>query len=841
MGNLWRSAFLMVCGALLAAPAISVAGGISDVSSAEAGKGVEKRSVASATERTAIIAQFASLPLRFEENQGQTATSVDYFVRGARYDAFISATELVVRLSTHTHGVASKVERSPSTFRARFVGASNTATHQGKDRLHGTTNYITGSRGGVVTADILSYAKVGYEGVYPGIDVVYYGNGGELQYDFIVAPGVDPGAIRLALEGTGPLYVKDNGDVSFAIDGREFKMTKPLIYQLIGGKRQLVEGGYKKAGDSELVFALSEYDIGEPLIIDPVLQYATYLGGGSNDGVRAIAVDESGNAYVAGHSESRDFPLVNAYDTRIGRGDRDVFVAKLDPTGTQIIYATFIGGSKGTDYATGIAVDSNGSAYIVGTAGPDYPTTSGSYQTIGGDSSGFVTKLNPQGNGLVYSTFVSGVQPMGVAVGNDGAAYLGGSATSNFETTPLSLMPSWPGGASVAFVAKLRPDGAAMDYATYLGGSDVDYGSAIAADPDGNAYIVGSTLSTDFPTHNALQAIFQGAGSYRDGFLSILDPQGSTLLFSSFIGGELTDSVNGIALDKAGNIFLAGETYSIKFPVEGGFQAKAGSNLVNSSQGNAFVMKLAPFGRAIAYSSYLGGEICRSTCQSVFGVAQTSGDAAYGITVDQEGQAIVTGMARSYTFPRLYSQLPAKTDDNAHSMFVTKISASGAALLYSSLVAQGVGSGTGEPHTGGSRNIAAVVPGAVYLGTSLWDTFTTTPGTFQTLPQGGSDGMVFRLDSGPLSIVIGELPERIRGGESVQLVATVSHETLPGNIVFLSGRTQIGTASVQNGTATTTVVLAPGVHSLSAIHASSEISGSSPVKHLVVDSNSTCN
>ncbi len=323
--------------------------------------------------------------------------------------------------------------------------------------------------------------------------------------------------------------------------------------------------------ENQVGFSVAAYDTRMPLVIDPVLSYSTYIGGTSDDAGTAIAVDAAGYAYVAGYTYSSNFPLKNPYDRSLGNSDRDVFVTKIDPTGSALVYSTYLGGRNTLDWATGIAVDEAGNAYVTGrTTGSDYPVTSGAYQSGVTGGGAFVTKLNASGTGLVYSTYVLGATGTRIAVDASGAAYLTGSAKPDFTTTPDAFQPTSDNtGGTDAFVAKLNPNGTGMVYATFLGGNGTDAGKGIAVDVSGDAYVAGSTTSDNFPTTNALQATRQGR---QDGFVTKLNASGTALAFSTYLGGSMDDSANAIAVDTQGSAYVAGETYSSNFPVKNAFQ-----------------------------------------------------------------------------------------------------------------------------------------------------------------------------------------------------------------------------------------------------------------------------
>ncbi len=397
-----------------------------------------------------------------------------------------------------------------------------------------------------------NYAKVQYTGVYHGVDLLYYGNQRQLEYDFVVAPGADPRAIKLGIEGAKKLRIDPEGNLVVQVSGGEVCFHKPVVYQPVAalserrpmtavrdrrysddsrartpdsGLQTLIDGGYVLNSERDIAFRVGSYDPGKPLIIDPALSYSTYLGGSGSDRGNDIAVDSAGNAYVTGDTNSTNFPKANPIQAAFGGGGSDAFVTKLNATASALVYSTYLGGS-GDDRGHGIALDSSGRAYLTGiTSSPDFPTASPIQAAFGGGSSdAFVTKLNATGSALVFSTYLGGSgtdQGNGIAVGSSGEAYVTGiTFSSNFPTTPGSFQTAF-GGVADAFVTKLNAAGSALVYSTYLGGSDTDQGNSVAVDSSDNTYVTGKTNSTNFPTTpGALQPVVppgadSGAGRSR--------------------------------------------------------------------------------------------------------------------------------------------------------------------------------------------------------------------------------------------------------------------------------------------------------------------------------------
>jgi hypothetical protein len=580
-----------------------------------------------------ILQTYGQIPLSFEVNQGQTAAQVDFLSRGSGYALFLTPTETVLSLQKPAPAVGDGAAApDPAVLHSRFVGANPQPQVVGLDQLAGTSNYCIGNDPSQWQTDIANYGRVEYHNLYPGVDLVFYGNQRQLEYDYVVAPGTDPGVIKLAIDGAESMTLDDQGDLVLHTSGGDILEHAPVVYQDSGGVRQPISGQFVLEGDGQVGFALGAYDHSQPLVIDPVLSYSTYLGGTNSDACSGIAVDSAGNAYVTGYTESSDFPTTpGAVQTSYG-GGQDAFVTKLNSTGTALVYSTYLGGT-GDAVGWGIAVDTADNAYVTGyTSSTDFPTTPGALQTTyGGVNSydAFVTKLNPTGTALVYSTYLGGTgleYGYGIAVDSAGNAYVTGHTEStDFPTTPGAVQTSY--GGLDAFVTKLNPTGTALVYSTYLGGNSGDGGYSIAVDSADNAYVTGYTWSTDFPTTPGAVQTSYGGG--QDAFVTKLNPTGTALVYSTYLGGTSSDLGRGIAVDAAGNAYVTGQTGSTDFPTTPG----AVQTSYSGGQ-DAFVTKLNPTGTALVYSTYLGDY-----------------SDGYGIAVDTAGNAYVTGYTSSTDFP----------------------------------------------------------------------------------------------------------------------------------------------------------------------------------------------
>ncbi|HEV2348695.1 MAG TPA: SBBP repeat-containing protein [Terriglobia bacterium] len=757
--------------------------------------------------RTRFSNAYGKLPLAFEQNRGQVNSRVRFLSRAPGYNLFLTGDEAVLVLRKGKSKIKSqkskaedrKIRETHSSIgnqqpaigntggvlRLRLAGANAHAAVTGLDELPSKSNYILGNDPNKWRTNVAHYAKVKYKNVYSGVDLVYYGNQGQLEYDFVVAPGADPSVIRLELgadpapyhEGRpppDPLRLDAQGGLILKTGGGEVRLRKPLVYQEQAtvdssqltarnearnsqfktspsppATRHFLNGRYllrafnRKSQTAnrkyEITFQIAQYDHAQPLVIDPVLTYSTYLGGANLDYAYGIAVDSTGNAYLTGMTDSLDFPTAGSVqgpgggtctdDLKYPYNCFDAFVTKLNSTGAALLYSTFLGGSN-DDRGAAIALDSSGNAYVTGyTVSTDFPTVNAFQSAYGGGNCGspssptpcysaFVAKLNPAGSALVYSTYLGGAGndiASGISVDSLGAAYVVGSTSStNFPITRSSLQGAYGGGVYNAFVTKLNPAGNTAAYSTYLGGSGEDHGAAIAVDSTGDAFVTGFTVSTNFPTQVPLQKSWSGGTCGTtpcfDAFVSELNPSGSALVYSTYMGGTGGDYGYGIALDSADNAYVTGLTTSTNFPVTAGaFQTTGGG-----TNYDAFISKLNSAGSALLYSTYFGG---------------LGTEVAYGIALDASANAYITGYAYEQGMP-LVSPLQSVCgfEDDA---FVAKINSTGSALIFSSYLG-----GNGND---AAQGIAVDSSGSAYIAGGTFSTdFPVTPGALMTTYGGGA-------------------------------------------------------------------------------------------------------
>jgi hypothetical protein len=598
------------------------------------------------TQSKAAVSGYAKLPLAFEANRGQTDPSVKFLSRGTGYSVFLTGGGMVLALrpeesviaavaSGTTSNGASKLQPTSksatnksvdTTMIFNLVGAASNPTVVGEDPLPTKVNYFIGKDPKKWQTNVQTYAKVRYQNVYPGIDLVYYGNNRQVEYDFVVAPGADASKIQFAVKGADALNVNSEGNLVLTKGTSQLHFQAPAIYQQINGSRVKVPGNYSLKDSTHVGFTVAPHDNSKALVIDPVLVYSTFLGGRNDDQGSAIAVDSIGNAYVAGTTSSPDFPL--ATPGSFTPTQQRMFVVKLDVSGSTLLYADYFGGTSGNDSPNGIAVDSKGSAYVTGYA---------------------------------YSTDFS--------VLNAYQATLGGSVD--------------------AFVTKFSADGSSLIYSTYLGGSNYDYGQAIAVDSAGEATIAGTTGSQNFPLANAYQSSIapdQNNWWGQYGFFSRLSADGSSLIYSSYLAGNLLQNTNcyggcygpytnitGLALDSSGNAYIVGATNTTNYPTtEGAYLTTYPGN--NSNYYYTYVSFISKFDTsgAIVYSSYFGGTLYSN---------------ATAVAVDTTGAAYVTGYdGGNDGFPITATSICDPGTQSCSGIFVTKFDSTGATLDYSTFL-----------------------------------------------------------------------------------------------------------------------------------------------------------
>ena len=667
-----------------------------------------------------------ALPLHFEQNIGQSSGAVRYLARAAGYDAYLTDTGARIALRTPRHQTAPLVR----AIDIGFAGASASPHITSEDPLPGRINYLRGSDPARWQTDVATFSRVRYHEVYPGVDLVFYGNERQLEYDFVVAPGADHRQVRLDFSGIDRMQIDGVGDLILHVGDRHIVQRRPVVYQEADGRRQNIDARYAALGSNRVGFEIGDYDRTAPLVIDPVLVYSTYLGGTSVDGIVGVATDLAGNVYVAGSTASANFPTrPGGYDGTFN-GQIDGFVAKLNPAGTALIYSTVFGGG-GLERAYEVAVDAQGAAYVTGhTNSPDFPVTAGAVNRIctsgacGFDA--YVLKLNAAGTGLAYGARVGGASSdtaLGIAVDSEGSAVIVGTTRStDFPVSGGAYQVAKRGGSfsDDYFVTRLTADGSALAYSTYFGGSGADDDMVrVAVDPAGNSYVGGGTSSADFPVLNARQSSLSGDS---DGFVASFGPFGA-LLYSTYLGGDHLDAVRDIAVDADGAAYATGRTMSANFPLVAPIDSTLGVR-------DAFVTKFLPGGASLAYSTLLGGE---------------GNDGGQAIAVDADGNAHITVFAGA-DFPTTSDGAAAIA--GADGAFYARLNDTGTELTFASFIGQVF-----------PQDLALDSFGSAYVGGETLGVAATTRNSFQGASGGDTDGFLakfgeWRTDPGSEDIVL---------------------------------------------------------------------------------------
>ncbi|SDS85736.1 Beta-propeller repeat-containing protein [Paenibacillaceae bacterium GAS479] len=652
----------------------------------------------------------------FEHNAGQLDSQVAFLLRGSNSAYYFTPSHIALlfsklmedsedRLSSLVKPASKQKQYEAWSLRMNFVDAEPNPSIDGLEPLENKNNYFKGSDPSKWHTNVPTFGQVKYTGLYPGIDMLFYENEEQLEFDFIVAPGADPQLIQLQLEGCDELRIDEAGNLLVAAEDHSMTLKLPFIYQELNGEKKKIDGGYTVLPGNRIAFELKEsYDPALALVIDPTLTYSTYLGGTASTIAYGITVDSSGSAYVVGTTLAADFPTtVGVFQTSLV-GTSDAFVTKFSAAGNTLVYSTYLGGT-GVNDGRSIAVDLSGNAYVTGfTNATDFPTFNAFISTAPGGQNGFVTKFNPTGSALLYSTYLGGSgtdSGLGIDVNSAGNAFITGTTDSiDFPTTAGVLQPTFPvtaAGATSAFLTQLSTVGSTAVYSTYFSGPNGNTGTGVAVDNVGQAYLSGQTAS-GLPIVNGIFPTFGGGAT--DAYAAKFNTAASALVYSTYLGGSNNDVGNGIAVDLAQNVYVTGTTQSVDFPTFNAVQPTFGG------AEDAFVVKINIAGSSLVYSTYLGG---------------SSNDIGNGIATDPFENAYVTGTTGSTNFP-LFNPIQSTITFPAFDVFITKFNPTGS-FIYSTYLG-----GTG-PDIG--QSIAADSFGSAYIAGQTFSTDFPTVNPFQ--------------------------------------------------------------------------------------------------------------
>jgi hypothetical protein len=684
-----------------------------------AAKGVsdaKPRATSSNAPVTRPAGAFGQVPLSFEENHGQTDPGVKYLARGNGYTLFLTPKKAVLSLrylsaSTEQEPSASRqsdsssqtdaVQWSQADLQLSFAGANPAPPVLGVNKQQGISNYFIGNDSAQWHTQIPNYGRVVYQGVYPGVDVAYYGNEGQLETDFILAPQAEANKIRLSVDGAASLRVNESGDLLLQIDGGEVRLKKPFAYQIVNGARREISVGYQLLAKNETGFSLGTYDHSQKLIIDPALIFSTYLGGSGQDSALAVVTDGNGDTFVTGQTTSTNFPTAHPSQAKFGfDGVQNAFVTEYAPDGQSFIFSTYLGGD-GIDSAKAITINSIGQVYLAGqTTSSNFPLRDplAGQSTFPGGTAAFVSKLAANGTALFFSTYLGGGvldSAAGIALDSANNIYVAGGSSSSSFPVVNAFRPTLQGTQN-GFIAKLAStnSGSSILYSSFIGGTSSDAATAIAVDPKtGDAFLAGLTTSNNFPTVAPFQPNL-GTNAGQNAWVSEIKQTKNvpTVSFATYLGGSVFDQANGIAIDANEDVYVTGFTQSPDFPLQNALQAFGG-------QQDAFVTKFAPGGGSLLFSTYFGG--------SGFTFANA-------VALDSSKNVYFTGSTNSVDYPTL-NPLVATLGDSLGNTVITELSSDGSAILFSSYLG-GSSSASSAVHPADSGNAIAVdASGNIYV------------------------------------------------------------------------------------------------------------------------------
>ena len=700
-------------------------------------------------------------PLVFEPNVGQVAPAVRFWSRGNGHSFLLKDTEAVLSFANPAVSV-----------RMRLIGQNPDAVIEGEDTQPGFTNYFRGNDPSKWLRGIPHFAKVRHSGVYPGIDLVYYGNERQLEYDFEIHPRRDPSTIQIAFQGVEKIALSPEGDLILTTPAGEIRHRRPVAFQRLGNTETPVEASFVLQGD-RVGFHVGRYDPSLPLTIDPTLVWSSYLGGTGNDQGNDVAVDADGNAYITGYTSTvqpepgQEPTTPPALETPIVSGF-EAFMTKIDPAGA-LAYTTYFGGifdpdlrdqSSGYDEGHSLALGTDGSLYVVGySTSPDFPIVNGFQTNLNGVQDAVVVKLAMSNGEIQFSSYLGGSnsdRAFGVAIDAAGNAYVaGGTLGTNFPIVN-AFKPQFGGGLRDGFLTKITPSGT-IGFSTFLGGSGDEQIYDVAIDADGNIIVTGYTSSQNFPTVNALYKIFRGGTD--DIFITKFNSEGSRLIFSTYLGGFASDNGVRLAVDKDNNIYVTGTTLSPDFPIKNAPQPR------HAGAYDAFLIKLHPDGQDADFSTFLGGE---------------DTDGGTSVAVDKDGYIYVAGFTNSigfYAINAIGGFLRGARDG-----FVVKMAPDASRLVYSTYL--------GDFGAESATSLAVDGAGNAYVtGFTTSSAFPVLPNAFQSTLAGGQDGFIvkingddvktgepysFPLNGGAVTATAGQTSQPLFGYMAAQVITGLS-------------------------------------------------------------------
>ena len=773
--------------------------------------GVIASPAGAAVSRTPGAALSPHKPALFERNDGQFSADIAYRAEFSRVSAAIHADgSFSVQAGRVPAG-----DVAPVRFTLR--GARKDGGARAEQEQAYRTHYFRGGVKPLRVQDVPHFARIQFKDVYPGVALAYYPSNGALEYDFIVQPGGDLNKIAWNVSGAKSLKLTDEGDLVVRSIAGEHVQRKPSAYQSIGGERRAVDAAFQLAANGAVGFAVGPHDKNETLVIDPVIEYASYLGGAGDDSPRAVTIGPDGSIFVAGVTRSSDFPTAGAYSARLG-GASDAFVSKINPNTGALVYSTYLGDSRNADEGMGIAVDAAGSAYITGLAGAKFPTTAGSYVPAITQKSGFLTKLSPAGNTLAYSSLIPGTQPKAIAVDSLGRAAITGEAGTNFATTATAHQTGSGGDnggfttdltvAGDAFIFLMNSAGSAPVFATFYGGSLSDNAGGIAIDTSGNFWIAGATRSNGMSMIGAFNPSRLGP---QDSYVAVFSAVGQRLAASYLVASQFNSSVVGVAADPYGNVVVAGVSDSAGVADATLIGGSLSPVFTTTSKG--YVAKLALSPLRLVFASYVGSRA-------------NNGDSVSGVTVDRAGDIHVAGvmsadvMATTYFKPIgefLSGAAIRARYTNGDAAFAVGIQRDGKSLLYSTLLAPcGAAVLCNSPAIGSRLAGEVVFAGSTYADWVPVAAANTRPKIAGRLPY-PPDGFVMTLDLHRADLEMSTVNQSFNNNAvPAALRATAYGPFTTGSVTFADGATVLGTAPLVEGVARLTVALPAGIRALRA-------------------------